>query len=91
MKLTLTEEDGTQQEIEIKKDTEFLIKDFTLRPVTTPASFKPGDIVALPNLVGDPAHLEWWHFQYADGYKGKRWSEILGNCPQRHRVVLVRH
>lgn len=35
-----------------------------------------GSKVAVP-LLGHPAHMEWWHFQYTPGYEGKRWVDIL--------------
>jgi len=35
-----------------------------------------GSNVKVP-LLGHPAHMEWWHFQYVPGYEGKRWVDIL--------------
>jgi len=49
---------------------------FTATPVTSPAGIGAGAVVELPGL-GHPSHMEWWHFQYEPGYKGKYWMEIL--------------
>jgi hypothetical protein len=51
---------------------------FTLRPLTSPVVFKPGDTIDIP-AFGHPAHMEWWHFQYAPGYQGRSWGDILAD------------
>jgi hypothetical protein len=63
------------QEFELNESTEFPKEGtFTVRPASI--LLKKGDAVEIPNL-GFPQHMEWWHFQYEPGYKGKKWGEIL--------------
>jgi hypothetical protein len=66
------------EEISIHAKTKFPSTPFTLVPKTSP-ELKHGAVVELPDLLGDPAHMEWWHFQWVQGYKGKTWKGILGD------------
>ena len=51
---------------------------FYVEPIP-PIPLDIGTEVAFPDLPGHPAHMEWWHYQYIEGYQSKTWGEILGS------------
>lgn len=67
-----------QMEIDITAKTTFPPIPFTLRPITKPIDVQMGTIFEFPEYLGNAGHLEWWHFQYVAGYKGKFWRDLLG-------------
>jgi hypothetical protein len=50
---------------------------FVMSPITAPKQITASSVIELGALVGHPAHMEWWHFQYEPGYNGKKWGDIL--------------
>jgi hypothetical protein len=76
------------REVELKADTEFPPQTlFELRPITAPLTLEPGDQIQLPGL-GHPANMEWWHFQYEEGYEGMNWGELLGQVGWTRQGLL---
>lgn len=68
------------EELTLSAVTEFPAdKAFTIQPKTAPLEVKLDSKFEFPALVGDPPHLEWWHFQYVAGYAGRSWREILAD------------
>lgn len=76
---------GSEIELSSKYNFKGGLYSFKLRPITAPITLKPGDEVDVPKAFGDPAHMEWWHFQYPGGskpgvgYSDKTWGNILGD------------
>jgi len=51
--------------------------EFELTPITSPVVVAKGMKFEFPHY-GDPADLEWWHFQYEAGFE-RRWADMLAS------------
>lgn len=75
--------DPPELELELTAKTEFPTTPFLIRPITSPVAVKEGDMIEFPEYLGNAGHLEWWHFQYVQGYKDgdtpKKWKNLLGS------------
>lgn len=53
--------------------------EFTATPLTKPVRIRSGSTVEMKTalLPGSAPNMEWWHFQWEDGFRGKTWLQIL--------------